>query len=95
MFERTRSEWGVPIGPASLLDFAAFSLAGGDRADLNYLKTLNDVPHLREEDPFMLRLCNLRSCVWFLWSAGPGVTGGAAAQIREVAVICNQDLLWE
>lgn len=60
MFERTRSERGVPIGPASLLDVTTFSLASGDRADLNYVKTLNDVPHLcdelHEEDPFMLHL---------------------------------------
>lgn len=36
-----------------------FSLASGDGADLNYGKTLNDVPHLcdepHEEHPFMLR----------------------------------------
>lgn len=60
MVERTRSGRGVPIGPASLLDPSTFSLASGDRDDLNYVETLNGVPHLcdelHEEDPFMLHL---------------------------------------
>lgn len=52
-----------PRWSSFIIGLLAASIACGDRADLNYLKTLNDVPHLWEEDSFMPRLCNSQLCV--------------------------------
>lgn len=66
--ERMRSERGVPITPAPLSDFATFPSASGDGADLNYLKTLNDVPHLlSEEDLLMLHLSFMQFFTGACW----------------------------